>query len=86
MEQRGIEDVTFRLKVLEPTGCCLGIVKEIEPVYEAPRDASGFYYFQIEGRHLFVSRAIKVLGPLTLSTEGLWKLKRLTLTGVSVPI
>jgi hypothetical protein len=86
MEKRGIEDVTFKLKVLEPAGCCLGIVKEIEPIYEAPMDASGYYYFQAEGRHVFVSRKIKLLGSLTLSTEGLWRLQRLTLSGVSIPI
>ena len=86
MDKRGIEDVTFKLKVLEPAGCCLGIVKEIEPIYEAPTDASGYYYFQAEGRHVFVSRKIRLLGSLTLSTEGLWKLKRLTLDGVGVPL
>ena len=86
MDERGIEDVTFNLKVIEPAGCALGIVKEIEPVYEPVEDASGYRYFQVEGRHVFVSREIKVLGPLTITTEGIWKMKRLALSGATVPL
>jgi hypothetical protein len=79
MQQKGIKDVTFNLIVLS-------IVKEIEPVYEAPSDARGFRYFQVEGCHIFISREIKILGPLTLDTEGFWKIKRLCLNGATVPI
>ncbi len=86
MEERGIENVTFNLKVVEPAGCSLGIVKEIEPVYDAVEDASRYRYFQVEGRHVFISLEIKILGPLTITTEGIWKLKRLALTGATVPL
>jgi hypothetical protein len=86
MEERGIQDVTFNLKVVLPAGCCVGIIKEIEPVYEAVENASGYRYFQVEDRHVFVSREIKIIGPLTLNTEGLWRMKRLTLDGVTIPL
>ena len=86
IEERGIKDVTFNLKVMEPAGCSLGIVKEIEPVYEAVEEASNYRYFQVEGIHVFVSREIKILGPLTITTEGLWKIKRLALRGATVPL
>ena len=86
MDEKGIGDVTFNLKVIEPAGCSLGIVKEIEPVYESVENASGYLYFQVEGRHIFISREIKILGPLTITTEGLWKMKRLALSGVTVPL
>ncbi len=33
-----------------------------------------------------ISREIKILGPLTLDTEGFWKIKRLCLNGATVPI
>ncbi|MBW1911000.1 MAG: hypothetical protein JRJ11_15930 [Deltaproteobacteria bacterium] len=86
VEERGIKDVTFNLKVMEPAGCSLGIVKEIEPVYEAVEEASNYRYFQVEGIHVFVSREIKILGPLTITTEGLWKIKRLALRGATIPL
>ncbi len=86
IEERGIKDVTFNLTVVEPAGCSLGIAKEIEPVYEAVKDASNYWYFQVEGLHVFVSREIKILGPLTITTEGLWKIKRLALRGATVPL
>jgi hypothetical protein len=86
MESRGIQDVTFNLKVLEPAGCCLGIVKEIEPLYRAVEDASRYRYFQSEDLHVFVSKEIKIMGPLTLGTEGFWKAKRLALRGATVPL
>ena len=38
MQKRGITDVTFNLCRAEPEG----FLKEIEPVYEAPADASGY--------------------------------------------
>jgi len=77
MQQRGIKDVAFDL--LYAGGA--GIINEIEPVYQAPADASGYRYFQVEGFHIFVSREIKILGPLKLSTQGFWKMKRLLLEG-----
>ena len=86
MDERRIEDVTFNLKVIEPAGCSLGIVKEIEPVYEAVEDASGYRHFHVEGKHLYVSREIKIMGALTLTTEGIWKMKRLALRGATVPL
>jgi hypothetical protein len=85
MEERGIEDVTFNL-IEEPVGCCIGIVKEIEPVYEAVENASQYLYFHTKGKHVFVSREIKIIGPLALITEGFWKIKRLALSGVTVPL
>ena len=86
MQERDITDVTFNLNELEVAGCCVGIAKEIKPVYEAPANASGYRYSPIDGYHLFISRKIKILGPLTLTTEGLWKSKRLLLNGASIPI
>jgi hypothetical protein len=83
--ERDLEDITFNLIEQDVAGCCIGIAKEIKPVYKAPTDASNYRYFQTEGCHIFISRMIKILGPLTLTTEGLWK-KRLFLSGASVPI
>jgi hypothetical protein len=85
IRERNIEDVTFNLIEQKVTGCCIGIVKEIKPVYEAPADASNYRYIQAEGCYIFISRRIKIIGPLTLTTEGLWK-KRLFLSGAIVPI
>lgn len=85
MQEHQIEDVTFNLLEQDVTGCCLGMVKEIQPVYRAPRNAAGYRYFQAEGCHIFISRQIKLLGPLTLTTEGLFK-KRLCLCGATVPL
>jgi len=82
---RNITDVTFILKQHAVAGCCVGIVKEIEPVYQAPPDASGYQYTRTEACHLFISRQLKIIGPLVLSTEGLFT-KRLFLGGVSVPL
>jgi hypothetical protein len=86
MDEKGIEDVTFNLRVEEPAGCCVGIIKEIEPLYEAVKDASRYRYFQAEGKHVFISKDIKILGPLILTTEGFWKMKRLALRGATVPL
>ena len=85
IREQNIRDVTFNLIEQEVAGCCIGVVKEINPVYEAPADASNYRYIQTEGCHVFISRKIKILGPLTLTTEGLWK-KRLFLSGAIVPI
>jgi hypothetical protein len=85
MEDRGIEDVTFRLIAMCVSGC-FGMVKEIEPRYDAPKDSRDYRYFRGENCHVFVSRKVKIIGPLGLDTEGLWRMKRLCLNGVTVPI
>ena len=85
IKEKKIKDVTFQLIESDVAGCCVGIVKEIEPVYEAPKNASGYRYCQADGFHIFISRKIKIIGPLKLTTEGIWK-KRLFLQGASVPI
>ena len=86
MKERDIQDVTFRLTVTMPAGCSLGIVKEIEPAYWAVENAANYRYFQAEGRHIFVSRDIRIMRPLTLITEGFWKMRRLALDGATIPI
>ena len=86
LEENGIEDVTFNLLEADVKGCCLGIVKEIVPNYVAPRDASNYRYYRADDFNIFISRYIKILGPLTLITEGFWKLKRLSIDGVTVPL
>jgi hypothetical protein len=82
IHKNGITDVTFNLRRAEPKG----FLKEIEPVYQAPADASGYRYFVVEGYHVFVARNIKILGPLTISTEGIWKFKRLFLNGAGAAV
>lgn len=82
----GIQDVTFRLKILEAAGCCVGIVKEIEPVYQAVENATNYRYFKVGDKHIYVSRYIRILRPLTLTTEGIWKMKRLALDGATIPL
>jgi len=82
MQKNGITDVTFNLCQAELEG----FLKEIEPVYEAPADASGYRYFVVEGYHIFVARNIKILGPLTISTEGFWKFKQLFLNGAGAAV
>ena len=86
MEEKRIEDVTFRLIVHKPAGCCVGIAKEIQPVYEAPANAGNYKYYRAERYHIFISREIKILGPLSVSVDGLWKMKRLALDGAGIPI
>ena len=86
LQKKGIGDVTFNLLESDLVGCCLGIVKEIIPRYEAPRDASNYRYVQTDGYNIFISRSIKILGPLTMDTEGYWKLKRLSLNGATIPL
>ena len=82
MQKNGITDVTFDLCRAEQKG----FLKEIEPVYQAPADASGYRYFVVEGYHIFVARDIKILGPLTLSTEGIWRFKQLFLDGAGAAV
>ncbi|MDH3883278.1 MAG: hypothetical protein OET63_03620 [Desulfobacterales bacterium] len=86
LQEKRIGDVTFNLLESDVVGCCVGIVKEIVPRYEAPKDASNYRYVRADGYHIFISRSIKILGPLTLATEGAWKLKRLALNGATVPL
>ena len=83
--ENNIEDVTFNLIEAGVAGCCLGFVKEIQPSYSAPANAAGYRYFRVDGFHVFISRKIRIPGPLTLATEGIWK-KRLCLDGASIPI
>lgn len=84
MNERGIDSVTFDL-VEGTVGCCVGVVKEIEPLYEPPGDATEYFYKMSDGRHIFISRKLKIVGPLKVSTEGFWK-KRLCLSGATVPL
>lgn len=86
IEEKKITDVTFDLKQLDVAGCCVGVVKEIETAYRAPADASAYRYFCVDDFHIFVSRKIRLIGPLTLTTEGLLWPKRLILDGSTVPI
>ena len=85
LQEKGIEDVTFNLIEANVAGCCVGIVKEIQPVYKAPGNAAAYRYFQVDGHHVFVARKIKISNLLTLATEGIWN-KRLCLDGAIVPI
>ena len=82
----GILEVTFRLKVFKTAGCCIGMVKEIEPTYKAVENAVNYRYFKVEDKHIYVSRDIRILGPLVLTTEGIWILKRLALDGATIPL
>ena len=82
IQKNGITDVTFRIRRAGKKG----FLKEIEPVYQAPADASGYRYFVVEGYHIFVARNIKILGPLTLTTEGIWKFKQLFLDGAGAAV
>ena len=86
MEKKGIIDVTFQLKVIEPAGCFIGIVKEIEPIYSLVEDPAGYHRFHVEGKNIFISKKIKILRQLTLTTEGFWKIKRLALSGVTITL
>ena len=85
IREKEIEDVTFNLIAHDVSGCCIGFAQEIKPVYKAPVDASHYRYMQTDGCHIFISRKIKILGPLTLTTEGVWK-KQLSLSGASILI
>ncbi|MFO7708008.1 MAG: hypothetical protein R6V84_07525 [Desulfobacterales bacterium] len=84
MDAGGIDTVTFRL-FEDRVGCCVGVVKEIEAVHEAPQDAADYLCHCAEDRQIFISRRIRIIGPLKLATEGLWR-KRLSLSGASVPL
>ncbi len=84
MDAGGIDAVTFRL-FEERVGCCLGVVKEIEALHEAPQDAADYLRLSAENRQIYISRRIRIIGPLKLATEGLWR-KRLCLSGATVPL
>jgi len=86
LQEKGIGEVTFNLFESDVAGCCLGIVKEIVPKYEAPKDASSYRHVQADGYNIFISRNIKILGPLTLTTEGAWRMRQLSLNGATVPL
>ena len=86
ISEKGIKDVTFDLNVMTPSGCCLGIVKEIEPVYREASKQTDYRMFKAGDTHVFVSRDIRILGELTLTTEGIWKSKRLALNGATIPL
>ena len=83
--EKNIVDVTFNLIKADVSGCCIGFVREIEPVYRAPENASGYRYCRADGFHVFIAREIRLSNHLRLTTEGLWK-KRLCLTGATIPI
>lgn len=84
LQKNNIVDVTFSLFECDVVGCCIGAVKEIQAAHKAPLDASGYYYIEVEGYHIFISRQIKIIGSLTLNTEGFGK--RLCLDGAIIPI
>ena len=84
MDAEGIDAVTFRL-FEERVGCCLGVVKEIEALHEAPQDAADYLCLLAENRLIYISHRIRIIGPLKLATEGLWR-KRLCLSGATVPL
>jgi hypothetical protein len=86
MQEKQINDVTFSLLESDVVGCCVGFVKEIVSKYEAPKNAASYRYVQADGYHIFISRKIRILGPLTVTTEGAWKMKRLALDGATVPL
>jgi hypothetical protein len=86
MRDKDIREITFQLISQRMAGSFTRMFKEIEPIYAAPVDARCFRYFHAEGRHIFVSRDVKIIGPLRLDTEGFWKLKRLSLYGATIPL
>jgi hypothetical protein len=71
---------------MTPSGCCLGIVKEIEPYYREAANPREYRMFKAGDTHVFVSREIRILGNLSLTTEGIWKSKRLALNGATIPL
>ena len=86
LQEKQINDVTFNLFESDVAGCCVGFVKEIVSKYEAPKNAAGYRYARTDGYNIFISRTIRILGPLTLTTEGAWKMKRLALDGATIPL
>jgi len=83
--ENGIDDITFNLLETDVAGCCIGFVKEIQAAYSVPVNAAGYRYCQVERFHIFISRKIRIMGPLTLATEGIWK-KKLCLHGALIPL
>ena len=86
LQENQIIDITFNLFESDVVGCCVGFVKEIVSKYEAPKNAANYRFIRADGYNIFISRKIRILGPLTLTTEGAWKMKRLALDGATVPL
>ena len=86
MQAHQIDCVTFKLKEMEPAGCCVGIVKEIEPSFDRPPNTDRYRHFQAEGKDIYIYRDIKIIGSLRVTTEGFWKMRRLALNGVTIPL
>lgn len=86
LRENQIKDITFNLFESDVVGCCVGFVKEIVSRYEAPKNAASYRFVRADGYNIFISRKIRILGPLTLTTEGAWKMKRLALDGATVPL
>ena len=85
MERLGINEATFNVVVYNIKSP-VGYVKEIEGTYESPADARHHKYYYIDGHHIYISRDVRIFGPLTITLEGFWKLNRLALDGAGVPI
>ena len=83
MEKMGVTDVTFNLIEYDIPNT-MGIIKEIEPLYHAPENATGYRFFRLEKVCVFIDRNIEIIGPIVLKTEGFWA-KRLVLGGAKTP-
>ena len=83
MEKMGITDVTFNLIEYDIPNT-MGIIKEMEPVYHAPENATGYRFFRLGKICVFIDRNIEIIGPIVLKTEGFWE-KRLVLGGGKTP-
>ena len=79
----GITDVTFNLIEYDIPNT-MGIIKEIKPVYHAPKNATGYRFFRLEKICVFIDRNIEITGPIVLKTEGFGG-KRLSLGGAKPP-
>ncbi len=86
IEEKGIDKVTFDLKMTPTVGCCIKNIKEIEPIYEEPENKAKYWTVKVDRLVVYISRRITILRPLKLVTDGLWKFKRLALHGVSIPL
>ena len=83
MEEMGITDVTFNLIEYDVPNT-MGIIKEIEPVYHAPENATGYRFFRMGKICVFIDRNIVITGPIVLKTEGFFG-KKLALGGAKTP-
>ena len=66
-----IRDVTFNLIEMD-VGGIFGIIKEIEPAYEAPENASDHRFFRVGRLSVFIDRKIDIVGPLSINITGMW--------------